>query len=64
VLTTDQKGAIAEAAISLAALELGVRVYRPCADEPCDLIFGTDRSFLRIQCKWASIYRDVIVIRC
>jgi len=64
VLTTDQKGAIAEAAVSLAALELGIRVYRPLADEPCDLIFRTDDSFLRIQCKWASVYRGAIVIRC
>jgi hypothetical protein len=28
-MTTDQKGAIAEAAIALAAMKLGIDVYRP-----------------------------------
>jgi hypothetical protein len=32
VLTTDQKGAIAEAAVTLAALKLGIGVYRPVAE--------------------------------
>jgi hypothetical protein len=63
VLTTDQKGAVAEAKIAAAPLELGIGVWRPLADEPADLIFGVGESFLRIQCKWASLYRGVIVIR-
>jgi hypothetical protein len=33
MLTTDQKGVIAEAAITLAALELGVGVSKPAGDE-------------------------------
>src|SRR5262245_51830843 len=31
-MTTDQKGAIAEAAIALAAMKLGVDVYRPLGE--------------------------------
>jgi hypothetical protein len=37
MLTTDQKGAIVEAAIARAALELGLA--RPVGDEHYDLIF-------------------------
>ena len=64
VLTTDQKGAIAEAAITLAALRLGVRVARPVSDERYDLIFDVGGRLLRVQCKWASHNRDVIPVRC
>jgi PD-(D/E)XK nuclease superfamily protein len=39
VLTTDQKGAAAEAAIAFAAIELGIGVSRPLGDERYDLIF-------------------------
>ena len=38
-MTTDQKGAIAEACIAAAAIKLGVGVFRPLADERYDLIF-------------------------
>ena len=31
-MTTDQKGAIAELAIQLAAAKLGIEVYRPVAE--------------------------------
>jgi hypothetical protein len=54
VLTTDQKGAIAEAPIALAAIELGIGVSRPLGDERYDLIFDLRARFLRVQCKWAS----------
>jgi hypothetical protein len=64
MLTTDQKGAIAEAAIAHAALELGIGVARPLGDQRYDLIFDLGASFLRVQCKWACRYRDVVVIRC
>ena len=53
MLTTDQKGAVAEAAITLAALKSGVGVFRPLADEPYDLIFDLGTRLLRVQCKWA-----------
>jgi hypothetical protein len=40
-MTTDQKGAIAEAAIALAATRLNVDVYKPVAEGGrCDLILG------------------------
>jgi hypothetical protein len=31
-MTTDQKGAVAEAAIALAAMKLGIDVYRPLGE--------------------------------
>jgi hypothetical protein len=64
VLTTDQKGAIAEAAIALAAIELGAGVSRPLGDEPYDLIFDLGSRLLRVQCKWALRYGDVVIVRC
>lgn len=64
MLTTDQKGAAAEAAITLAAVELGIGVYRPWGDERCDLIFDLRPTLVRVQCKWASRVGDVIVVRC
>jgi len=64
-LTTNQKDAIAEAAITKSALELGVDVYRPVVEGGrYDLIFARGPLLLRVQCKWAQIYRDVVVVRC
>jgi hypothetical protein len=64
VLTTNQKGAIAEAAITQAALEMRCDVYRPVI-EGCryDLIFDTGAELQRIQCKWSPLHGDVVVIR-
>jgi hypothetical protein len=42
VLTSDQKGAVAEAAVAHAAIELGIGVSRPFGDERYDLIFSAD----------------------
>jgi PD-(D/E)XK endonuclease len=64
MLTTDQKGIVAEMAIAHAALELGVGVSRPLGDERYDLIFDLAGKLVRVQCKWASRYRDVLVVRC
>ena len=65
LLTTDQKGAIAEVAITLRALELGIRVLRPVGDgAPYDLIFDVGGSLLRVQCKWAARQGRVVLIRC
>jgi PD-(D/E)XK nuclease superfamily protein len=64
-LTTNQKGAIAEAAITKAAVELGVEVYRPVVEGGrYDLIFVTASELIRVQCKWASLCNDVLQIRC
>jgi hypothetical protein len=63
VLTTDQKGAVAEVKIAGAALELGIGVWMPFGDERFDLIFDLRPALIRVQCKWASLYGDVIVAR-
>jgi hypothetical protein len=64
-MTTDQKGAIAELAIQLAATKLGIDVYKPIAEGGrYDLIFDLAPQLWRVQCKWATRYDDVIVIRC
>jgi hypothetical protein len=65
VLTTDQKGAVAELAIAHAAAELGVGVFKPLTDgERYDLIFETGKELIRVQCKWAPKLGDVVVVRC
>jgi hypothetical protein len=51
MLTTDQKGAIAETAIAHAATAL-------------DMIFLRGHELVRVQCKWASRIGDVVIIRC
>jgi hypothetical protein len=64
VLTTDQKGAVAEAAIALAAIKLGVDVYRPVAEGGrFDMIFVVHERLLRIQCKWAPLCGDTVIVR-
>src|SRR5690349_9711778 len=48
VLTTNQKGAIAELTIARAAVELGVGVNAPYGDERCDLIFDLRPRLVRV----------------
>jgi hypothetical protein len=65
VLTTDQKGAVAELAVAHVAAELGVGVLKPLTDgERYDLIFDLRPKLVRVQCKWASLVDDVLIIRC
>ena len=65
MLTTDQKGAIAETAITHAAVKLGVFVLKPLSEGGrYDLIFDVDGALLRVQCKWAARNGSVIVIHC
>jgi hypothetical protein len=64
VLTTDQKGAIAEAAVAHAAIELGIGVSRPLGDERYDLIFDLGFTLVRVQCKWAPQNGEVLVVPC
>jgi hypothetical protein len=65
MLTTDQKGAIAEAAIAWEATKLGIEVYRPISEGGrFDMIFLVDERLVRVQCKWASRHGDVVAIRC
>jgi hypothetical protein len=64
VLTSDQKGNIAELAIAAAALRLGIDVYRPIGEGGrYDLIFEISERLWRIQCKWAPLQGEVIVVR-
>ena len=63
-VTTDQKGAIAEACIAAEAIKLGVGVFRPLGDERYDLIFDTRPNLLRIQCKWAKRRGNVLIVHC
>ena len=65
MLTTDQKGNIAETSITAAAVKLGVVIYRPVMEGArYDLIFDAGLDLLRVQCKWASRYGDVVIVRC
>ena len=64
-LTTNQKGAIAEAAVTLAAVRLGIEVYRPMAEGGrYDLVFAFPNGRLwRVQCKWGRVRRGVLQVR-
>ena len=65
MLTTDQKGNIAETAIVAAAVKLGVDVYRPVGEGGrYDMIFDLGERLARVQCKWASRHGDVLMVRC
>jgi PD-(D/E)XK endonuclease len=63
VSETTIKGAIAEAAITAAAVELGIFVLRPLVEgRRYDLMFDIDNHLLRIQCKWAPKRGDVVMV--
>lgn len=63
-LSTDQKGAIAELAIAKAAIAARIGVYSPLSDGGrYDLIFDFGDRLDRVQCKWAPLDRDVILVR-
>jgi hypothetical protein len=55
-LTTSQKGTIAEAVFTAAAIELGLFVLRPaCEGGRYDLMIDLDPEVIRVQCKWAQL---------
>ena len=63
VLSTNQKGAIAEMKIATAAIELGVPVLRPMTERArYDLAFEISARILRVQCKWAALSGGVIKV--
>jgi hypothetical protein len=64
MLSTDQKGAVAELAIARQAAELGIGVWAAYTVERYDLIFDLRPELMRVQCKWASRSGDVVVVRC
>jgi PD-(D/E)XK endonuclease len=62
-LTPSQKGAIAEAAFTAAAIELGLFVLRPaCEGGRYDLMIDLDPEVIRVQCKWARRVKGVLVV--
>jgi hypothetical protein len=64
MLTTSQRGLVAETAILHECVKLGIGVSRPLDDERYDLILDLRPALLRVQCKSGRLYDDVIVIRC
>jgi prevent-host-death family protein len=59
----NYKGAVAEAKIAAAAVELGIPVWRPITEHGrYDLVFDVANRLLRIQCKWANRKGDVVVV--
>ena len=63
MLTTNQKGAIAETAIAHEALRLGFDVFRSYADARYDLIFDLHPRLVRVQCKWAAFQDGTVLVR-
>ena len=62
MLTTDQKGAIAESAIVHAAIKVGIGVLKPLTDgHRYDLVFDLDPVLVRVrvQCKSSALHGDV-----
>lgn len=64
MLSTNQKGAIAETAIIAEATKLGIGVFLPIMDERYDMILDLRPRLIRVQCKWAVRQGEVVVIRC
>jgi hypothetical protein len=63
-LSTSQKGAIAEARIMAAAIELGIPVLKPLVEGlRYDLVLELGTRLVRTQCKWANRENDVVVVR-
>jgi prevent-host-death family protein len=63
VLTSNDKGNIAEAAIALEAIKLGIDVLKPVAEHGrYDLAFDLGNRILRVQCKWGRLTRGVICV--
>jgi prevent-host-death family protein len=60
VLTSNDKGNIAEAAITLEAIKLGIDVLKPIAEHGrYDLAFDVGDRLLRVQCKWGAYEREL-----
>jgi prevent-host-death family protein len=61
--SSNHKGAVAEAKIAAAAIELGVPVLRPMTERGrYDLVFDLGSRLLRVQCKWAAFRAGVVQI--
>ena len=64
VLSSNQKGGIAETAILAAATKLGIPVLRPVVEHArYDLAFEIADRILRVQCKWGALDERRAVIK-
>jgi hypothetical protein len=63
MLTTNQKGLVAETAVIHECAKLGVPVARPLDDQRYDLTLDLGEKLLRVQCKWAARVGNVVAIR-
>jgi prevent-host-death family protein len=64
VLSTNQKGGIAETAITAAAYKLDIPVLRPMVEHGrYDLAFEIGDRIYRVQCKWGALQDDGAVIK-
>jgi prevent-host-death family protein len=62
-MTSNRKGAIAEAAIALEAIKLGIPVLKPVAEHGrYDLGLELGDRIARVQCKWGSLDEAEAVI--
>ncbi len=60
---SNHKGNVAEAAITAAAIKLGIPVVRPIVEHTrYDLIFDLQPRLLRVQCKWVALKDGVIPV--
>lgn len=63
-LTPSQKGAVAEAAITASAIQLGLTVLRPlCEGRRYDIVIDMEPRLLRVQCKLAQRLGGVLSVR-
>jgi hypothetical protein len=64
-LSSNNKGAAAEAEIAAALIRLGLVVLRPLSEGGrYDLVIDVGERMLRIQCKWASRHGAKLTARC
>ena len=62
-LTPSQNGAVAEAAITAAAIQLGLTVLRPlCEGRRYDLVIDLEPQLLRVQCKMARRVSGALLV--
>ena len=64
MLSTNQKGGIAETKITAAAYKLDIPVLRPVVEhERYDLAFEIGDRIYRVQCKWGGLDKRGAVIK-
>jgi prevent-host-death family protein len=60
----NHKGNVAELAIAAEAANLGLSVLKPLTEhERYDLVMEVGGRLLRVQCKWATLRGEVVMVR-